>query len=83
MQKTAKSRSEICDVNILCLFQVSLVRNFLAANLIANEKGYEWRLNLNAIINNISYLTSFPDFVDEQYEGPTLFVGGEKSKYLR
>lgn len=42
----------------------------------------KWRVNLDAIINNYQDLASFPKF-DTKYEGPTLFVGGEKSEYIR
>lgn len=42
----------------------------------------KWRVNLDAIINNYQELASFPKF-DTKYEGPTLFVGGERSQYIR
>lgn len=57
------------------------VRQFLAANLIQVDGKLKWRVNLDAIINNYQDLASFPKF-DTKYEGPTLFVGGEKSEYI-
>lgn len=57
------------------------VRQFLAANLIQVDGKLKWRVNLDAIINNYQELASFPKF-DTKYEGPTLFVGGEKSQYI-
>lgn len=60
-----------------------MVREFLAANLVQRRFGYKWRLNLDAIINNFDYISRFPKFTEEQYEGPTLFIGGEKSPYIR
>ena len=72
------------DMLALCcgLCQNPMVREFLAANLIQSRLGYKWRLNLDAIINNYHHLSRFPDFVDQQYEGPALFIGGEKSPYI-
>ncbi|XP_061162858.1 protein ABHD11-like isoform X1 [Saccostrea echinata] len=57
------------------------VRQFLAANLTQVNGRLKWRVNLDAIINNYQELASFPKF-DAKYEGPTLFVGGERSQYI-
>ncbi|XP_056021871.1 protein ABHD11-like isoform X2 [Ostrea edulis] len=57
------------------------VRQFLAANLIKVNGRLKWRVNLDAIVNNYHDLSSFPQF-DTKYEGPTLFVGGERSQYI-
>ena len=58
------------------------MREFLAANLVQSRKGYKWRLNLDAVINNFHYLSGFPDFIDEMYDGPTVFIGGKNSPYI-
>nr|XP_022340961.1 protein ABHD11-like isoform X1 [Crassostrea virginica] len=57
------------------------VRQFLAANLVLVDGKLKWRVNLDAIINDYQELASFPQF-DTKYEGPTLFVGGERSQYI-
>lgn len=53
-------------------------------NLVKTETGYEWRINLEALENNISEVSSFPtDFPHQQFDGRALFVGGAKSDYIR
>lgn len=58
------------------------IRQFLATNLIDKDGRFKWRVNLDSIINNYLSLCKFPEF-DTQYKGPTLFVGGSKSDYIK
>lgn len=60
-----------------------MVRSFLASNLIQAKNRYRWKVNLDSIINNYNELCGFPEFKDVQYDGPTLFIGGSESNYLR
>ena len=47
------------------------------------EPELRWRINLDAMINNYKYIHDFPDFDDSaSFDGPTKFIGGEKSYYL-
>jgi esterase len=59
------------------------VRSFLLQNLIRVEGGFRWRINLQAIRENLSALLDFRiDLKTWRYLGPTLFVLGEKSDYV-
>lgn len=58
------------------------VRQFLLTNLIEQDGHYTWRVNLDAIIKHLDNIMSFPDF-DTSYLGPTLFLGGGNSPYIR
>lgn len=60
----------------------SLVRQFLASNLIQKNNRFVWKVYLDSIINNFSNICGFPEFTNVQYNGPTLFVGGSESKYI-
>jgi esterase len=60
------------------------VRSFLLQNLVKTEAGYAWRVHLEAIAANMSELLGFPPFADDAvYSGPTLFVAGGNSRYLK
>ncbi len=57
------------------------LRRFLLQNLIRRETGYVWRINLQALADNITMLADFP-VLPGCYSGPTLFVRGGDSKYV-
>ena len=59
------------------------IRNFLLQNLIRTEGGYAWRVNLEALAANMPELLGFPDPGDAVYRGPTLFVAGGRSPYIK
>lgn len=42
-----------------------------------------WRLNLAAIERAMPQLAGFPSMPGARYDGPTLFVAGDRSDYLR
>ena len=59
------------------------MRGFLLQNLASTAGGFAWRINLEAIENNLPALLDFP--VDPQprpFTGATLFVRGARSDYL-
>ncbi|NIW86825.1 MAG: alpha/beta fold hydrolase [Gammaproteobacteria bacterium] len=59
-------------------------RSFLLQNLVNEGGRFRWRLNLDAIEACLPELADFPDpAVDAQYTGPTLFVRGATSSYVR
>lgn len=58
------------------------VRQFLVANLIQTDMKFGWKVNLDSIINNFEHISSFPEFSNICYDGPTLFIGGSESKYI-
>jgi esterase len=58
------------------------VRDFLLANLQRTADGtFQWRINLPVIRDYFSEVTSWPDN-ESVYEGPALFIRGEKSDYV-
>ena len=60
------------------------IRGFLLHNLIFEEQGPRWRLNLDAIADNMAALTDFPIPVAEEiFTGPSMFVVGAKSDYVQ
>jgi esterase len=58
-------------------------RAFLLQNLILDDQGARWRLNLPAIEAALPAISGWPDDITGSYGGPTLFVYGGKSDYLR
>lgn len=61
------------------------LRSFLMQNLVLENGKFRWRINLDAIGDAMDPdgLFGFPDFADRQYDGPTLFIGGTASNYIR
>ena len=60
------------------------IRAFLLHNLVSRDSGYEWRINLAAIAANLDEVSGFPEFAnDRAYEGPALFLYGDRSDYVR
>lgn len=60
-------------------------RMFLLQNLVPGESGeLRWRINLPAIEANMQALIGFPEIPGgTRFEGPTLFVTGANSDYVR
>jgi esterase len=62
----------------------SAIRNFLLQDLIGTDAGYAWRVNLEALAANMPELLGFPAPPDDAaYRGPTLFVAGGHSRYIK
>jgi esterase len=60
------------------------VRAFLLQNLENGASGYRWRANLAVLQAHMDDILAFPRFGDgTHYDGPTLFVAGETSDYIR
>ena len=59
------------------------LRQFLLQNLVFDATGTRWRIDLEAIAEALPELTDFPPTApDAAYDGPTLFLRGERSEYL-
>ncbi|HWA35453.1 MAG TPA: alpha/beta fold hydrolase [Cyclobacteriaceae bacterium] len=59
------------------------VRQFLLKNLVRKtEGGFEWKINLSAIDNNIEALGEGLVY-SGKYDGPSFFIKGKKSNYYR
>ena len=60
------------------------VRQFLLQNLIEDDSGFRWRIDLDAIERSMPELSGFPGFgADSAFPGEVLFVRGETSSYVR
>ena len=60
------------------------IRAFLLQSLTRDDDGFAWQLNLDALAMHMDDLTGWPDDLPgRQFDGPTLFVGGERSDYLQ
>lgn len=61
-----------------------ILRQFLLQNLVRGDKGFRWRINLEAIHKNHVRLRQFPEeLADRSFHGPTLFISGQLSDYIR
>jgi esterase len=60
-----------------------LMRAFLLQNLVRTPQGYAWRAHLDAIASNLPELMGFPPSAGRSYPGPTLFIAGSRSTYVR
>ncbi|BCX81417.1 esterase [Methylomarinovum caldicuralii] len=61
-----------------------LVCQFLLQNLVADDHRYRWRIDLDLIAEALPGIVGFP--LDDQvrpFEGPTLFIAGGRSEYLK
>lgn len=59
------------------------VTAFLMTNLERANGGFQWRINLQAIAAGMSGISAFPVPDGATYEGPTAFIAGEHSAYIR
>lgn len=58
------------------------IRMFLLQNLVMTDAGMQWKLNWQALKQNISHIIGFEDVSDWSIETPALFIYGELSNYL-
>ena len=58
-------------------------RQFLLTNLVEDGSAFHWKTNIRALRDSIDFLSSNPLAGEDQYKGPTLFIRGGKSGYLR
>jgi esterase len=60
------------------------LRAFLLQNLVRDETGFNWRINLDALQQSQTFLRGFPEMLaNKTFEGPTLFLSGDSSDYIR
>ncbi len=76
-------RSE-ADAELSAAIPEPAIRAFLLQNLVFNDGNTAWRINLAALDAGLPTLSGFPEhLLDLTYDGPTLFLGGGQSDYIR
>jgi pimeloyl-ACP methyl ester carboxylesterase len=61
-----------------------VVRSFLLQNLRRHGDGWTWQPNLALLRDQLDAITDWPDLGEvAAYDGPVLWVGGERSPYIR
>ncbi|HEB77150.1 MAG TPA: alpha/beta fold hydrolase [Methylothermaceae bacterium] len=61
-----------------------VICQFLLQNLVADNAHYRWRIDLDLLEHALPAVVAFP--LDESvrpYEGPTLFIAGGRSEYIK
>ncbi|TDO52537.1 pimeloyl-ACP methyl ester carboxylesterase [Kribbella sp. VKM Ac-2527] len=76
-----KRRADV-DAQLVDAVESPGTRAFLLQNLILDESGARWRPNLEVIEAALPAISGWPD-VTGTYTGPTLFIYGGKSDYVR
>jgi len=59
------------------------IRAFLLQNLVREESGFRWRANLDVLSRAMPDLMTFPIRDYDQFRGPSLFLAGANSDYVR
>jgi pimeloyl-ACP methyl ester carboxylesterase len=59
------------------------VRGFLLQNLRSGQDGFFWQANLDLLRRELPTIGGFPDDLDGTFEGPVLWLAGERSPYVR
>lgn len=81
-----RSRSE-ADDQLRSAVPDQTVRSFLLQNLRrggdSTDAGWRWQMNLQLLGDQLDVLGGWPDPNAEPYAGPTLWVGGAESGYIR
>jgi esterase len=80
---SVRRRSEV-DARLSPAIPDTAQRAFLLQNLAIEDGEARWRLNLEAIENEFAEILGFPSLpARTAYRGPTLFVAGGNSDYIR
>lgn len=61
------------------------IAQFIASNLVrrGDDRSYTWRFNLPVIAKEFVNIATFPDVESRTFSGPTLFIAGGKSNYIK
>lgn len=76
---------KVADDRLSEIISEKSLRDFLITNLSkTKEGGFRWRINLETLEQCFEEgVVNFPDVTGLKFDGPTLFIGGSKSDYLR
>lgn len=77
-----KDRRDVDNV-LKDVIPIEVLRSYFLKNLVKTDSGFKWKVNLEAIDDNLSEVISFPtQFPHQKFNGRALFVGGSESKYI-
>lgn len=76
------SRGEIDDL-LAATVPEPAVRAFLLQNLARQDQGFIWRPNLDVLATSMPALMSFPTESRDHFAGPSLFLAGANSDYVK
>lgn len=84
-QFTIHQGRKVADERLSEIISEKSLRDFLITNLAkTNDGDFRWRINLETLEKCFEEgVANFPDVSGETFDGPTLFIGGSKSDYLR
>lgn len=84
MDLSAISTREQADAALAPAAPDPTVRAFLLQNLRREGTGWRWQANLDVLGRDLERLTGWPEDAvgDRVYDGPVLWVGGERSGYV-
>ncbi|RMD91570.1 MAG: alpha/beta fold hydrolase, partial [Calditrichaeota bacterium] len=80
--RTLESKKEV-DQELAKAIAEPEVRQFVLTNLIVSESGLNWRINLPVLQAFLVESQAYQPAPTDIYEGPALFIRGEKSGYIR
>jgi pimeloyl-ACP methyl ester carboxylesterase len=78
---TLGSRGD-ADAQLTGLIPDGTVRAFLLQNLYRDGDRWAWRANLTLLRASLDVIGGFPDIGGRRYDGPVLWVRGERSDYV-
>ncbi|XP_027467850.2 protein ABHD11 [Zalophus californianus] len=76
------SARKLADEQLSTVIQDMAERQFLLTNLVEVDGRFVWRVNLEALAQHMDKILAFPPR-QESYPGPTLFLLGGNSQYVR
>ncbi|XP_035909140.1 protein ABHD11-like [Anopheles stephensi] len=87
-EATIHQARKIADEQLSRIVAEKPLRDFLITNLVKGEKEnggkFRWRINLQSLERNFnSGVAQFPQLTGEKFEGPTLFIAGGRSDYVK
>lgn len=86
-EQTIHQARKIADEQLSRIIAEKPLRDFLITNLAKNEKDggkFYWRINLESLERNFhTGVAQFPTLTGVKFDGPTLFIAGGRSDYVK
>ncbi|XP_055600402.1 protein ABHD11-like [Uranotaenia lowii] len=85
-EQTIHQARKTADLQLAKIIAEKPLRDFLITNLVKSDESgeFRWRINLDSLERNFnSGVAKFPDVTGMQFTGPTLFIAGGRSDYIK